>query len=1123
MNNEYGTYSRDTDNGAYTVVNGKRVPLHRELNAVAVKYAPGFDRDSSTPQTVSRIIGSDPKEETFLPEYGLKVFSIGGPATERFRNIRSADEQLEELNASTDIEYATPVFRHSATSHLPLYVSNRILLKFKSGVSQEAQAELHASLGGRVIETLGYTDNGFLIELWGAAAAHVIGVANAYAQSPLVEWSNPDFIKCISRRVTSEKAIKGKTSKSKKKSTGGREKKSTPANNSLQSRGVVEQWHLDRVDIARAWAITRGSAEVKVAITDDGVDIGHSEFSTRVTDQFDFANRVEDASPKLAEDRHGTPVASVAVAAGIKAKGVAPHCSLMAVRTSGFLGSHDEADMFRWCTDRGASVINCSWGPPDNEGAFPLSDATRAAIDYCVTRGRNGLGTPVVFAAGNGNESVSNDGYASNPQVIAVAACNSEDQRSSYSDRGPEIFITAPSNGGSRSIFTADRRGSAGYNPSRGGPASAPDYFDSFGGTSSAAPLVAGVIGLMISANPQLDEASIRQIIRATADQITGGANDFYDRSGHSDSFGYGRINAGKAVEEAARRAGGVMSGNTNEASINSVASLAMTDAAPDFIVNLGGRSLYSVEVATDSALFNFNTHAEQRNSSNFYGSWELRLETQSPYTLPSDVWNRLDLSGGRLFYRAHVADDLQWANHSTTTSDNNAQLAPSIVITSAGAHQGATPADQPMGSEPSISAAADVLSSAAAPTLTINKGGRRLYAVELAADPELFNASTQGGDRQGSNFYASWQESMLEQVPFSIPPGVWDRFRKLDRIWYRAHFADDENWLNYAVTTSDSNAAHAPSFQIVQESASTGGGSQTSVSELIYPSGAQLDVVPDSNATDYQDPGNHGVPLVAITGNRSTRISANFIVSEFVARGDRYARLSPDLVDAVQSIRSALGKSVKIELGYTRATTNHDHASGLQAIISSGHASTSQLRDLAMSVVRGTVDISEANNGLLLDLSSSSSRDVSTSNNRNITESARRPSCQVSITGPAALGVDEVPGFHLQVTRAATVWIELASSMNAMQTLRDTAEGYYRMHKVWLIDHGVYQVNEADWRLLSRSPYLHYRASIKGMRVGSWQTIKLPAASARQDLSRYLQFDMSMADKDDMLAMRVV
>ena len=136
------------------------------------------------------------------------------------------------------------------------------------------------------------------------------------------------------------------------------------------------------------------------------------------------------------------------------ASGVAPDAKLMPLRLVSGLGSIDEAEAFTWAADNGADVISCSWGPvdgewwnpddPTHENIEPLPDSTRLAIDYATETGRGGRGCVITWAAGNGNESVDNDGYAAYERVVAVAACNDSGTRSAYSDMGDGALVRVP-------------------------------------------------------------------------------------------------------------------------------------------------------------------------------------------------------------------------------------------------------------------------------------------------------------------------------------------------------------------------------------------------------------------------------------------------------------------------------------------------------------------------------------------------------------------------------------------------------------------------------------------------------------------------------------------------------
>ncbi len=175
-------------------------------------------------------------------------------------------------------------------------------------------------------------------------------------------------------------------------------------------------------------------------------------------------------------------------------------------------------------------------------------------MDYAVSNGRGGKGCIITFAAGNGNEDCGYDGYASYGKVMAVAACNDRGKRCIYSDFGKNVWCSFPSSDFgyepfghpgalTTGIYTTDRMGKAGYNPEG-------DYTDEFGGTSSSCPGVAGTAALILSANQDLNWEQVREIIKDTCDKIDPAGGD-YDSEGHSIYYGYGRINAEKAVKKA--------------------------------------------------------------------------------------------------------------------------------------------------------------------------------------------------------------------------------------------------------------------------------------------------------------------------------------------------------------------------------------------------------------------------------------------------------------------------------------------------------------------------------------------------------------------------------------------
>ena len=372
------------------------------------------------------------------------------------------------------------------------------------------------------------------------------------------------------------------------------------------------QWHLENeggvgltagvdVNATRAWDISRGSRDVAVAVIDDGFDTGHPDFSSqgKIRSPRDFGQGDTDPSPH-AGDNHGTACAGVAVADenGAGVVGLAPECGLMPIRWSGSVSDQDIKEQFDHPRLKGADVISCSWGVVSN--VFTLSTSMKRTISRAATEGRGGKGCVIVFAAGNDNHDIDNlphsrDGFAIHPDVIAVAASNSRDKQSHYSNFGDAIWVCAPSSGaGGLGIVTTDVRGSRGYQPG--------DYTtrERFGGTSSSTPLVAGLCALLLSVNPDLTARQVKEILKKTAVPIDPAGGN-YDANGHSRIYGWGRIDAFAAVTEAS---GNAIDPGLRIVSFESNPNLPIPDDNPvgvaDTIQVRDSAAVHSVEVDVD-------------------------------------------------------------------------------------------------------------------------------------------------------------------------------------------------------------------------------------------------------------------------------------------------------------------------------------------------------------------------------------------------------------------------------------------------------------------------------------------------------------------------------------------
>lgn len=284
----------------------------------------------------------------------------------------------------------------------------------------------------------------------------------------------------------------------------------------------TRQWALTKISAPKAWATTHGANSIRIAILDDGVDIGHPDLKDKIEKSYDMLFDSDVMNPP-ADDAHGTAVAGIAAAVtnnSLGIAGLAADMRLIVIRMMSRVDSANEStarvlvsNAFEKAIELGADVINCSWTM-----AAP-SDAVEAAIRAAATRGRNGQGALVVFAAGNaGKEIAFPASLAKTLPIIAVGASNEQDEfktKSSSdgedfwaSNYGPELTVVAP---GVHITTTLHRgRGAQGAEP----------YIDTFNGTSSAAPLVSALGALILSLEPTLKPEQVRQRMVSTADQV---------------------------------------------------------------------------------------------------------------------------------------------------------------------------------------------------------------------------------------------------------------------------------------------------------------------------------------------------------------------------------------------------------------------------------------------------------------------------------------------------------------------------------------------------------------------------------------------------------------------------
>ncbi|NBS07130.1 MAG: hypothetical protein EBS69_06995 [Verrucomicrobia bacterium] len=335
------------------------------------------------------------------------------------------------------------------------------------------------------------------------------------------------------------------------------------------------QWHLYQtsvpnggttsgvdVNVINAWDLYKG-AGVTIGIVDDGLQLTHPDLSPNISAVSGIHHDWNDSTPTdptpSSLNAHGTAVGGVASARGnntIGVSGVAPEAKLAGLRlVAGPASDADEVDAFGWRNDV-IAIKNNSWGPDDDGTSITkLSSSVNAALLSAVTNGRSGLGEVFVWSNGNGGsyasaqfvtDSSNYDGYANSIYVISVGALANTGQASSYTEKGGNVSVTAPSNGGTLGITTTDLSGLPGYTST--------DYTSNFGGTSASAPMVSGIVALMLQANPSLGWRDVKEILIRTARPIDTGDSGWVNNNAgikFNPWYGAGLVDAEEAVNRA--------------------------------------------------------------------------------------------------------------------------------------------------------------------------------------------------------------------------------------------------------------------------------------------------------------------------------------------------------------------------------------------------------------------------------------------------------------------------------------------------------------------------------------------------------------------------------------------
>ena len=462
--------------------------------------------------------------------------------------------ELDELNRIFQVKKITPVFQAPALAE-----KDQARRGTRSGRKQlfaewlEGSRTRHAKRSARAAVNSSIPDISHIYTLSLPDGTDIQAACKSYSANPNVEYAVPSYT-MLPQAVTDDPYFSSRGS---------------------WGNSYDDMWALKKIKADVAWDTASGDGAV-VAVVDSGIDYNHVDLAENVWSNtaeaagapgadddhngyiddsrgwyFDYDIFGNDVSNNEVTDTdgHGTFVAGIIGAVGNNGTGiigVAPKARIMPVKvmsSNGYGYTEPFANGILYAAQNGADVINLSWGCSDcskSAGNPLITDAIRIA---------NGLGAVVVVAAGDWGSDVKDAFPADVQDVITVSSTDGSDNLSTFSNRGFFVDVAAP--GGRSWNVDADALSilslrAAGTTPF--GMAVGEGYMRS-SGTSASAAYVSGVAALVLSANPALTREQVISIIRHSADDLVGSTT--LDSPGYDPFFGWGRVNAAKAVSMA--------------------------------------------------------------------------------------------------------------------------------------------------------------------------------------------------------------------------------------------------------------------------------------------------------------------------------------------------------------------------------------------------------------------------------------------------------------------------------------------------------------------------------------------------------------------------------------------
>lgn len=534
----------------YVLRDGSKVPLTKSTTELAVMFRPGAKMGEASRRLEAAGYG--------------RVADFEGAPGARIKMLRLStvgDVLPADVGNDEAVDDVRPVYRFAGVD-APVVSTGTIVLQLHSQLSDAERERMWDEY--RIVQVEPMEGLAAVYVVTPVAGTNEVLLAERLAGDDRTLWANPNF-----RRAIKRTQVAG----------------SDPL--------FVWQWHLQNtgqtggeadadIDAPEAWSIADGSG-VLFGMFDDACDVDHEDLRDNYIGRGQditlpiFDEDYNNPRPKEDGENHGTAVMGLAVAAGnsVGVKGVAHRARFTATRgLQAFVPDAIVAGVYTFAMQQNVDVHINSWG---FGGQFAVPPVLETALETAFENGRDPdgeggedpRGMVIVFAAGNANEENIPGSLEDLPTVIAVGASTPDDTRAAFSNFGRSLNFVAP--GGDNinlGITTTDVEDEAegeeavtqGYNV--GGfnadfqevPDIDPEgsYTGFFGGTSAACPIAAGVAGLILSVNPEFTALDVRLIMEHTSDRVHPEEALYGGVTGRSLKYGYGRINADRAVQAAA-------------------------------------------------------------------------------------------------------------------------------------------------------------------------------------------------------------------------------------------------------------------------------------------------------------------------------------------------------------------------------------------------------------------------------------------------------------------------------------------------------------------------------------------------------------------------------------------